>query len=165
MRPLLSFIMVVAILGGVQLYMTHRPRVVAYQAEPDAVAEGEFRLEVTLSFAAGPDPFALELEDAPSLLVLFRGQPVLHRTNAIPGGQVIVSDPVDGIVQGQNEFFVQATCANDASLTANAIRVRILRDAVVIAEQTFWSEPGEAIQGALNVTVPPESSAEATVQE
>ncbi|MEZ6117089.1 MAG: hypothetical protein R3C28_11025 [Pirellulaceae bacterium] len=157
--------MVVVILGGVQLYMTHRPRVVAYQAEPDTVAVGEFRLEVTLSFAAGPDPCALELEDAPSLLILFHGKPVLQRTDAISGGQLIVSDPVDGIVQGRNEFFVQATCANDAGLTASAIRVRILRDAVVIAEQTFWSEPGEAIQGALNVTVPPGSSPEAAVQE
>lgn len=160
MRPFFAILVVVTILGGMQAYMTYRPRPQAASAViQETSARGSFSVEVTPSFDAGPDQFALELDDAPSLIVQFRGKEILSHRDAIDAGTAVTVDDVSGLVVGGNEFFVRATPAtlNDISL---AIRIRILRDGSPLADQTLWSEPGEAPQGTVVIDVPPWSQPE-----
>jgi hypothetical protein len=151
MRPLLAFLTVITILGGLQLYMLYRPQRTAVVGEqPEQRALGRFQVELTLTFDAGPDEFALDRSDAPTLLVRLRGQDVMRRTEPVEAVEQVVAD-VAGLVAGRNEFFVQATPRETTAERARAVRVRVLRDGTPIADQTLWSEPGELVQGALLV--------------
>jgi hypothetical protein len=154
MRPLLALLTISVILGGLQLYMLYRPQrshVASHEAEQ--AAAGRFQVELTLTFDAGPDEFALDQSDAPALLVQLRGRDVLRRREPLAAGEQIVVD-VTGLVAGRNEFFVQATPRDVGASLARAVRVRVLRDDVPLADQTLWSEPGEIVQGAIEVELP-----------
>jgi hypothetical protein len=155
MRPFLALLTVGLILGGLQLYLLVRPQRasgVALQAE--RAAAGTFTVEVTLTFDAGPDEFALDSTLASSLLVQLRGQDLLRSSEPIAAGQQIKLDAVVGVVTGNNEFYVQATPKDGTAQIARAIRVRILRNGTALADQTLWAEPGELVQGAIIVEVP-----------
>jgi hypothetical protein len=130
-----------------------RPRPAAVIAAFEPTAAGIFTVEVTLTFAAGPDPFALDLDDAPALVVSFRGRDLLRRTEEIPAGQPIRIESVEGLVAGANEFYVAATPTAQDAAVARAIRVRILRDGATVAEQSLWSAPGESVNGIVVVDV------------
>ena len=149
MRPLSAIAVVILILGGVQFYMSQRPTVVRQVADEEVQAGGDFSLDITLTFDAGPDAFALDVNDAPSLLVLFRGNELIRETELVSAGEVVTVEKIDNVVNGQNEFFVQATPADSDALLARALRIRILRDGQVISDSSLWSEPGETIQGTL----------------
>jgi hypothetical protein len=155
MRPLLALIVAGAILGGLQLYMRTRPQPAGRQAGvAEHMAEGHFSVELTLTFDAGPDAFAVDLADAAALLVRLRGREILRRSEAIAAGQQLRVDDVAGVVSGHNEFYVQATPRDAVAAVSRAVRVRILRDGHPIADQTLWAEPGEVVQGAIVVDVP-----------
>lgn len=154
MRPLMALAIVAGILGGLQLYMQQRPRSSSQAEINELLVTGQFRLEVTLTFDAGPDAFALDAATAPSLLIQLRGLDVLRRTETLSAGEPIVVDQVRGLVAGRNEFFVQASPADSATLVARALRVRLLRDGSPAGEQTLWAEPGDAVQGTLTVDLP-----------
>jgi hypothetical protein len=154
MRPLLAFAVVIVILGGLQLYMTFRPQARREAARAEVQAAGQFAVEITLTFDAGPDEFALDVSDAPSLFVQLRGHDLLRRSDPIEAGSQINVESVDGIVVGANEFFVQATPQDTTANVARAVRVRILRDGQPLADDTLWAEPGDVVQGAVVVDVP-----------
>ena len=119
-----------------------------------------FSVEVTLTFDAGPDAFALNLSDAPSVLVQLRGTDLLRRQDAVAAGDQLLIEDVSGIVTGNNEFFVQVTPRDLTSPVARAVRVRVLRDEMALADETLWSEPGEVVRGAVVVAVPEWAGAE-----
>lgn len=155
MRPLLAFLTIVVILGGLQLYMRNRPsRPEAALLIAETAAQGQYSLDITLTFDAGPDPFALDPDAAPSLLVLLRGAEVLRREDAVATGAVITVSDVQGLVQGANEFFVVAAPQDRSQPVARAVRVRVLRNGQPLAEQTIWSEPGEIVEGTVVVEIP-----------
>lgn len=160
MRPLLAALILVALLGGLQLYMSVRPsRVVSEPSRLQPPAEGRFAVDVTLSFAAGPDPYALEPDDAPSLLVLFRGQEIIRENTDLEPGRIVRQEDVQSVTAGANEFFLRATPQDSNSLAARAVRLRVYRDGNPIAQQTLWSEPGGAVEGTVVVEVPSETTA------
>jgi hypothetical protein len=160
MRPLLALVVVGVILGGLQLYMMFRPQSRRGAFRPEVTAAGRFDVEVTLTFDAGPDAFALDTTSAPSLLVQLRGRDVLRRTEPIGAGSQIVAESVAGIVVGANEFFVQATPQDTTALAARAVRVRVLRDGHPLSDASLWSEPGDVVQGSIVVDVPPWAATE-----
>jgi hypothetical protein len=153
MRPLLTLILVGVILGGMQVYMTFRPQPEASSTPAELLASGVFQLEITLTFAAGADPFALDVSDAPSLLVSFRGQDLLRVSQEIEAGETVRVDQIDGVVTGANEFFVQASPRDQQATAARAIRVRVLQDGNPVAEESLWAEPGELVEGVVAVDV------------
>jgi len=166
MRPLLVLVITLAILGGLQLYMATRsvvhPNASAY-APP--AATGRFSLEVTLTFDAGPDAFALQVDDAPSVLVQHRGQDLIRSTRPVASGTTLRADDVAGVVAGRNEFSVRATPQEDAGDVARALRVRVFRDEVPVADETFWSEPGEPVEGVIALDVPADLAARGHTRE
>lgn len=153
MRPLFALMIVVGILGGLQLYMTLRAQPEPWQPLQERVVRGDFEILVTLTFDAGPDPFAVDLDDAPSLLVTFRGRELLRETGMVPGGEPRLISAVEGIVAGPNEIFVQASPQDRHAFVSRALRIRVLRDDRVLGDRTLWSAPGEPVEGVIVVDV------------
>lgn len=154
MRPLLSLTIAVVVLGGLRWYMQVRDRFRVHDiSSGESVAAGVFSVELTLTFNAGPDPFGLDRDNATAVEVMFRGQPLLRETGTVEAGTPLVVSPVQGVVEGPNEFFVSATPLDENTGLAHALRVRILRDGVPIAEQTLWSAPGQPVRGPVAVSV------------
>jgi hypothetical protein len=152
MRPLLAIVIVFSILGGLQGYLSSRPKPEAWTILEEQKAVGQFEIMVTLTFDAGPDPFSFNASDAPSLEVQFRGESILKKTEELPAG-TIAQAQVTGIVAGENEFYIQATPKDSSVAVARAIRVQILKDDTLVAEKSFWSEPGEIIGGVVSLTI------------
>ena len=146
----------VVCVGGVALYMQARDAVrLAGPAAPVAApqtAAAHYDLEVTLTFEAQADPFALTAEAAePPVAVGVR----LNNTNAVdvpedlaPGVPWVLPD-LDGVVFGTNELLIEATPPLDGVQARHAVRVRVLEQGNAIADQTFWSEGGAKITGTL----------------
>lgn len=155
MRPLLVILLAVVVFGGMQLLM------VMHAADGPSVTfegplnrgQGQFKVEVVLTFVAGPDAFSLDrVEDAPSVLVQLDGREIYRTTERVGGDEPIVIDPVDGIVVGTNQFFVRAS-PSDQALSYRAIGIRVFRDDIQIAERVVLAEPGMVVQGTLSVEV------------
>ena len=156
MRPALVLFVTGAIFGSLHLFLkldrganTADVREIALETTGQA-----YDVELTLTFAAGPDAFSLGDEsDAPSLLVLLNGQPVLRRTDVLPANvSPLLIEDVPGVFVGRNEFFVQAS-PTDSNVRA-AVRVRILRGGNPVADETMWPEFGGLVQGTISLEVP-----------
>ncbi len=80
MRPLLALILAVVILGGLQLYMVFRPQPKVVAVDYEQTATGKFTVDVTLTFDAGPDAFALDPTTAPVVLLQLRGRDLVRHT-------------------------------------------------------------------------------------
>ena len=161
MRPLLAILVAVVILGGLQAYMRWRPRPQTTRVDPvTRIAGGNFDLEVALTFAAGPDPFALDLDAAESVVITLAGRDLLRETSPIAAGETLRVRDIKGIVAGPNEFHVRAFAQQENADLIRGLRVRLLRDNLPIAEQSLWSEPGQPVEGAILVDVRGESAAD-----
>ena len=154
MRPLLAIIVVFAILGGLQGYLSSRPTPKTWSEPEQQKARGKFEIKITLTFDAGPDPFSFDATEAPSLLAQFKGEPILKRTDEIASGTIVESE-ISSIVAGQNEFFISVSPKNSDTYAARAIRVQITRDSPLIAEKSIWSEPGGPVGGTVLIDVDP----------
>ena len=155
MRPILALLVPIILLGGLQLSMELRPRATAPTAAIAATtAAGKFTIEISLTFDAGPDEFALNATDAPSLVVRLQGRELLRRTDAVEGGRPIQITDVQGLVEGANELYIEATPMDASRLQALALRVQVLRDGSPIATETLWAEPGESIRGSVALQIP-----------
>lgn len=154
MRPFWAICAVFGILGGLQAYMSLRPRPMVAPDYRPVVVGGEFSADLTLTFAAGPDPFALDVNDAPSVLLQFQGEDVLRIVEMVAPGEPILVEQIEGIVAGRNEFFVQVSPQDLDANVARAVRIRISRDQMPIADQTLWSPAGEPVEGVIVIDVP-----------
>ena len=155
MRPVFALLVFVGILGGTQAYMKMRPRRSTQSVYvPVTQAQGEFDAELDITFAAGPDEFSTDEGDAASLEVQFQGASLLRRTDAIAPGESLRIEGIQGVVPGDNEFYVQASPQDTSVQVPRALRFRILRNDVVIGESVLWSEPIDHVHGTLTVTVP-----------
>ena len=156
MRPVLALVLTVAILGGMQLFMASQ-RGAGHDHHRGANVirgAGEYSVELTLTFDAGKDEFGLDAEgDAPSVLLQLHGQTLLQRIDHVPSSATLEVKPVEGIVVGENEFYLQVAPADLLSLVPRAARIRVLRDGIPLAERTLWSSPGEIVQGILAIQV------------
>ncbi len=160
MRPLLAILTAVVVLGTVKMFLTMSRRDQNATAPPvETVAAGTFSVDVLLTFEAVLDPFALDEKDSCSLQVDFRNHTIIRERSNIASGTLLASD-VAGIVEGPNEFWCFATAAETDDQLTRALRIRVLRDDVPIAEQWIASDPGGPVTGPVTVTIPPGYSAE-----
>ena len=158
MRPFLAAAVAIAILGGLQFYMSSRPAPVNNQRPPEVLAEGKFDVRLTLTFDAGPDPFAFDSSQAASVVVLFEGEDLLRLTEHVNAGTMSVED-VAGIDAGRNEFFVEAVPKGTTNLVSRGIRIQVFRDGVMVGDQSLWSDPGAPVAGTIVIDVPKSSGA------
>ena len=155
MRPILALFIAVCVLAGLGIYLQviqSQPLPIEFDQEEDP-ASGVFSLELTLSFDAGPDPFAFEAGTAPSVLIQFKGEDVYRKSEPVAGEHPIIIRPIDGVVPGANEFFLQVSAEDQSSSASRAARLRILRDDTVVADHTVWSEPGLPVEGSVTLIV------------
>jgi hypothetical protein len=96
----------------------------------------------------------LESSQALALELLLRGEAVHRRPQPLAAGEPVVLDGVRGLVAGGNEFFIAAYPQDAESPVPLAVRLRILRDERVVAEQTLWAERGEPVRGTVRLELP-----------
>ena len=166
MRPFLVVLLTVAVLGGTKWFIDSHQPVDDGPSLQLIQAPGDFTVEVTLSFDAGPDEFSLDETDAPSLLLQLNGVEVLRRADTIPAEESPLRiQSVDGLVVGRNEFYLEVSPADTSSIQPRAVRVRVFKDGTPIAKETLWPEPGDVIQGTIALEVVSESEDESDDEE
>ncbi|MBI4963480.1 MAG: hypothetical protein HY913_09395 [Desulfomonile tiedjei] len=164
MRPVLAVLIWVALVGGLSAYMHAREKInPARSYEVRAVTE-PFALEVTTTFDLEPDPFALKTEtesEAPALLVRVNGKEALRRNDRVERGVPFRLEPVPGLVQGHNEIYLEANPPVEQADRSLAVRVRVFRGSMPVADQSIWSEAGSTVATTFRVDIEPEKTPEA----
>lgn len=156
MRPMLAVLISATILGSVWLYLrSESRRTITPAMSPLQVAAGQFDLDITLSFDAGPDRFALDAAQTPSLIVEHLGEAILKRTDMISAGTPVRVEAVPQIQPGKNSFFVRCTPSESETPVARALRIRVWRDGTPVADSTLWSAPGAPCEGVVEVEISP----------
>ena len=131
-------------IGGLSLYM-HEREVVRAQENAEMMVqrtpEGTFGLDITLSFTAQPDSFGVKTDEKPaSLLVRLNGKEILRRHDEVAAGIPVLVEPVRGLVDGVNEFYVESSPPSGEAPRAQAVRLRCFRDGKELTEHTYWTE-------------------------
>ena len=155
MRFLATILIAASLLGAVawcQFSLTREVRVdVTRGAEghgghahrPDS--DGIFRLEITPTFSAGDDPFAVRLDPAaatPRVQVRHGDRLVLNHTADVRRHERIVVEDVT-FPGDRVELFVQATPAPADARHTCALRLRLFTaDGAMCDDVTLWSEGG-----------------------
>jgi hypothetical protein len=164
MRLVTAIVVWLLLLGGMRLYMEHRQEAssVSDATNPSLEsvrrgnATGAFALEILPSFALEPDPFALlaaPADAAPSLVVRLNGAEVLRRDERVEADTPLRIQPVDGLLEGANEFHIEANPPLQEHDRPHAVRIRLTRDGRTVAEQTLWAEPGTPIADTFTALV------------
>jgi hypothetical protein len=159
MRPIAAILLAVLILGSVKAY-TLFERSLPPPIDISTVqqsATGKFSVDVTLTFDAAADDFALE---PLAVVIELQGHELFRSLEPVPAGRPIVVEEVPGVVEGRNSFFLKVTPTESDFTSQRAVRVRVLRDGMPIAEETLWSEPGAVVEGIVNVDVEPAHASE-----
>ena len=149
----------VVLLGGLQLFLQTRSQGRVVSVPEVEVASGQYRLEVTTTFAVEPDPFALSVDVndlAPALLVQLEGRALVTITDRLEAGKPIIVQPLTGMKVGRNEFLVKAHPPPAQAQRANALRLSLFRDEKLLAERSSWSIPPEPLVATITVEVEPE---------
>jgi hypothetical protein len=160
MRFALTALIWLLILGGLSLYIFQRDRrsQAPIQAPVMHEAAGQnFILEITPTFSPEPDPFALQGEagDSPSLVVRTSQQELFRAEADLERGVPVQVQPVQGLVEGRNELYLQGTPPLSEAHRDHAVRVRLLKDNMVVADETIWGHGGAGVAGTISFTLTP----------
>jgi hypothetical protein len=79
---------------------------------------------------------------------------LLEETEPIEPGRPLRVAKIPEVVEGRNEFYLEAIPAENEVPREHAVRLRILQGQQVVAEQTLWSPPGEPVRGLMTLIVP-----------
>ncbi|EAQ78778.1 hypothetical protein [Blastopirellula marina] len=131
----------------VKVYLTvdeHRAAA-APQAAALENAAGEFRLELELSFDAGPDRFSADLNNSNAVSVRFAGSALYETNQPVAAGEEIEIADIGNIVAGRNEFLIEATPQNPGPPLFAKIAIYSSQRQEPIAERFLWAPAGSAI--------------------
>jgi hypothetical protein len=159
-RPLFALFISLLIFGAVAGYLRFSQEVRSALAQRESgkveevAAEDVFTLEITLTFdAGGESAFSLEPAESTAVLVRFRDRELLRMEEPVPAGTPLRIEEIEGVVEGSNEFYIEAHPASQAIPVAHAVRVRVFRNQAPVAEETLWSEPGLPVRGTVRFDV------------
>lgn len=166
MRPIIALVISTLLFTGVYAYTQFAESV---RREPLKIqanfSSGTYSLEIVRTFDCVADE---GWADVNSLLVKFRGQDIISRTDMVSTTEKIVVDPLENVEQKENEIFVSANLKNagvngwedelgdnwggekaaDSSVSSTdtastgALRVVVKRGDEIVADETFWLESG-----------------------
>lgn len=156
-RIVTALLLWTVLVGGLALYMQRRTPVEAVEGFQPQAAKGLFGIEVTTSFNALPDPFALDTGDGgegAALRLRVNGVEALTLREPVAAGTLIRVEKAPGMITGVNEFFVEASPPLEESDRAHAVRVRVFQNGESLAEETLWSEPGSRVAGTFTLELP-----------
>ena len=111
-RPILAVaisLLVCGLVGGYQVFVGSLPssNVTEFITKP---ATGDYAIEITLSFDARGDAF-----DPTALLVRLDGKDLLEKTTPLAAGAPVRIYPVEGLIVGVNELFIQVGTGESAT--------------------------------------------------
>ncbi|MCC9608759.1 hypothetical protein LOC68_08660 [Blastopirellula sp. JC732] len=160
MRVLAAFVAAALALFLVKAYLTlNQPTAgAAPHVETLETAAGTFRLEVELSFDAGPDRFASDLNNSNSLSIRFAGDVLFQTDKPVAAGQKIEVADIGDVVHGRNEFLIEATPQNPGPPLFAKISIYSSELQEPIAERFVWAPAGSTLlSGVANfaTTEPP----------
>jgi hypothetical protein len=156
MRILIASALAALILVGTQLYLaTNKTQTIERVEQVETEAAGAFSIELVPMFDAGPDEFALDAENSPSILVELRGQQIFERSQPVASGETVIVENVTGLIAGDNELYLKANSADGDADKVRGLRVRVLRDGLMMAEQWLSCEPGAPVEGPVRVMLSP----------
>jgi hypothetical protein len=144
MRFLLVLLVWVVFVGGVTVYVMKRETVQSVDERKREEARSAFALELTTSFDVTPDPFALETKESTGIVVRAGGRAIAQR-DELEAGTTLRIAPIPGLIQGSNEFYIEANPPLDESNRPHALQIRILRGDVLVVERILWAEPGSRV--------------------
>ena len=160
MRITLSLFVWLVFVGGLVLYM--QTRGVTLQATGPGVeiqaAEGNYGLEITTTFTVEPDPFGLQTdegEEQPALVVKLGEREILRKTDILEAGIPLRVEPLQGLVEGTNEIYLEASPPLEQIDKSNGVRVQVFQGGQSIAEHTFWSVSGQKVADTMRFTLAP----------
>lgn len=168
MRIVLVAITWVVLVGGLALYMNQRSGAAVVVTHDRAAAAGVYRIQLTPTFGATPDPFALRLDEnaaSAALVVRLNGEEIYRATDRLGAGAVVEVSPVPGLRVGENELYIEAAPPMDEAGQAHALRVEVFRDEAPLVDETIWSAPGVRLAAPLRVTIADAEEASAHAHE
>ncbi|GAB6095290.1 hypothetical protein JCM14469_15420 [Desulfatiferula olefinivorans] len=148
----------VMIIGGLAFYMTARDDGTS-PVHTEAAIPGEaasFFIDLTLTFAPAPDPFALndpKQADPSGLVLAIDGRVLPPLTETPEPGRPVRIGPLTGEAGEVCELFVSAAPPLAPPGRHDAARIRILKNDRILCEDTFWAGSGRAITGTLQFSV------------
>ena len=105
MRPFFALFLATLILGGVVAYTRFSDSIRPAKATfIEREVDDSFSIQVTCTFAATGDAFGNA-----ALRIKFRDAELLRRTTRIEPGEVVILTGIDGVREGQNDFFVSVS--------------------------------------------------------
>ena len=170
MRFLATLLIAAVILGAVgwaQFAMTHNIHVDVsrnvdhHGGDVGALSDAaDYAIEITPTFDADRDPFAVQLTTdavAPLLVVRCAGKVVLQRDRDVKRGVVIKVGPVT-LAGDTAELFIEASPAEDESVQACGLRLKVLRqDGALCEDRTIWTEgQGASLSQTVQVSLKPQ---------
>jgi len=146
MRPLYALLLTIGLIGGMAAYIQFAKSVNRPPTKFDVeFATGKFEVEIERTFAAVP----FEAAKVKAIEVQLKQLPVFERSNAVPAGEAIRFSIDEGVENGENELIVTAN-REFLSEGLAAIKVRVLRDDIPVAEKTITGAPNmEMISGTV----------------
>lgn len=153
-RPVIAIFVWILIIGGLWTYTHTRETVTEAETFQLRPATGKYSLEIVPTFDMQPDPFALQVDDTAktALLVQLNGSDIIRETDRVEAGSPIRVTDIENVVEGPNEFFIEAGPPLEQSNRAHAIRVRLKRGDSTVVDETVWSEPGNRIAATVPFT-------------
>lgn len=140
--------------GGLSFYIYQRDSKIVTASTataPQLLEDQSFTLELIPSFSTESDPFALDLDSSDSTLSLsLNGAPLRLPLQQLQRGTALSLPSLSGIRAGGNELFVSASTPLSESNINHALRIRLYRSAILLIDQTLWSEAGSKLSGAIH---------------
>ncbi|WP_136796317.1 hypothetical protein [Desulfosediminicola ganghwensis] len=155
MRFVLTAVIWIVIVGGLWGYTRQRLQAEAgiERIQPQLVqVTQKFDLILTPTFSVEPDPFALQVTDelAVTMDLRINGQQVAIAADSLQRGVPLVIEDVRGLVEGQNEIYVQASPPLSESEKSHAVRVQLRRASSSLMDNTIWASQGARVLGTVN---------------
>jgi hypothetical protein len=154
MRFILTIIIWVVIVGGLWSYSKQRQIVeasIVRQNPTIAEVEEIYSLLLTPTFSVEPDPFVLQIENSTAAVDLrLNGMTIPLDSGSLRRGYPWTLAKVGGLVEGQNEIYVQASPPISESDLEHGVRVQLLKGEVVIIDSTLWSKQGSLVSGTIH---------------
>lgn len=154
MRFLLCIVIWIIFVGGLWVYTWQRDARLPdspLAAPPVETVQGNYRLEITPTFSAETDPFALQA-DTPktdSIELRLNGQLLQQPDEAIIRGKILKILNIPVMLTGYNEIFVSASPPISETDLDHGIRVRLLDGETIIVDDTIWAGSGARVSGSV----------------
>lgn len=115
-------------------------------------AAASVTIEVTATFSAEKDPFALDVpggSESSPLILRLGDLTLIENADALKPGIPFIAGPLKSLKAGSRELYIEASPPIENGARHHALRIRIFGQGRLIAEKTFWAEPGGKITGVL----------------